>query len=139
MTNAPSRHGHAIGPSSVAPASAREPAAPARRRSPPERRRRAAARRRRLRGLTRLAVLVLVVLVTVWMGARIANATSNAAAFSEHRYVVHAGDTLWGIATRAYPGQHDPRRLVFAIERRNHLARADLHPGQVLVLPVLGQ
>jgi nucleoid-associated protein YgaU len=139
MTNAPSRHGHAIGLSPVAPALAREPAAPARRRYPPERRWRAAARRRRLRGFARLAVLVLVVLVTVWTGARIANATSNGAAFTEHRYVVHAGDTLWGVAARAYPGQHDPRRLVFAIERRNHLAGADLHPGQVLVLPVLAQ
>jgi len=139
MTNAPSRCGHAIGPSPVAPVPARVPAAPARRRYPPERRRRAAARRRRLRGFVRLAVLVTVVLVTIWAGARIANATSNGAAFSEHRYVVRAGDTLWGVATRAYPGQHDPRRLVFAIEQRNHLSAADLHPGQVLILPVLAQ
>ena len=139
MTNAPSSHGPAIGPSPVAPAPAREPAAAARRRYPPERRRRAAARRRRLRGLTRLAVLVVVLLVAVWAGARIANATSNGAAFREHRYVVHTGDTLWSVATRAYPGQHDPRRLVFAIEQRNHLAGADLHPGQVLILPIEAQ
>ncbi len=77
MTDAPSRTGRAAGSSNGAVAPARERAAQARRRYPPERRRRAAARRRRLRGLSRLALLVLVVVVTVWVGARVANATSN--------------------------------------------------------------
>ena len=139
MTDAPSRIGRTVGPSNRAVAPAREPAAQARRRYPPERRRRAAARRRRLRGLSRLVLLVVIVLVTIWVGARIANATSNAAAFSEHTYVVRAGDTLWSVANRAYPGSHDPRQLVFRIERRNHLASADIRPGQVLTLPIVAQ
>jgi Tfp pilus assembly protein FimV len=139
MTDAPSRIGRTVGPSNRAVAPAREPAAPARRRYPPERRRHAAARRRRLRGLSRLVLLVVIVLVTIWVGARIANATSNAAAFSEHTYVVRAGDTLWSVANGAYPGSHDPRQLVFRLEQRNRLATADIHPGEVLTLPIIAQ
>ena len=139
MTDAPSRIGRALGSSNGAVAPAREPAAQARRRYPPERRRHAAARRRRLRGLSRLVLLVVIVLVTIWVGARIANATSNAAAFSEHTYVVRANDTLWSVANGAYPGSHDPRQLVFRLEQRNRLATADIHPGEVLTLPIIAQ
>jgi nucleoid-associated protein YgaU len=139
MTDAPSRIGRAFGPSNGAVAPAREPALQARRRYPPERRRHAAARRRRLRGLSRLALLLLVVVASVWVGTRIANASSNPAAFTEHTYVVRAGDTLWSVAGRAYPGGHDPRQLVFRIERRNRLGSADIRPGQVLTLPIIAQ
>ncbi len=131
MTDAPSRTGHVVGPSNGAVAPARERAAQARRRYPPERRRRAAARRRRLRGLSRLALLVLVVIVSVWVGTRVANAASNGAAFSEHTYAVrsrrHALDCGRRAPTRAVTtrGSSSTR-----IERRNHLAGADIHPGE---------
>ena len=139
MTDAPSRNGHVAGPSNGAVAPAREQAAQARRRYPPERRRRAAARRRRLRGLSRLALLVLVMIVAVWVGTRVANGAGNGGAYSEHTYTVRSGDTLWSVASAAYPGSHDPRRLVYGIEQRNHLAGADIHPGEVLTLPVLSE
>ncbi len=137
MTDAPSRNGLVAGSSNGAVASAREQAAQSRRRFSPERRRR--ARRRRLRGLSRLALLVLVLVVAVWVGTRVANATSNPAAFSEHTYAVRNGDTLWSVANRAYAGNHDTRRLVFLIERRNHLAGADIRPGEKLILPIVAQ
>jgi nucleoid-associated protein YgaU len=138
MTNAPSRHSRATG-SSVGAADhlLQGGGAPARRRYSPERRRRAAARRRRLRGLGRLALLVLIVAISVWVGTRIANATSNTAAFTEHTYSVRSGDSLWSIARRSYPQGGDTRRLVYLIERRNGLTRADVRPGQRLVLPIL--
>ncbi len=139
MTDAPSRTGRVAGSSNGAVAPARERAAQARRRYPPERRRRAAARRRRLRGLSRLALLVLVVLVTIWVGARIANATSNGPLYSERTYVVRTNDTLWSVASRAYSGSRDPRQVVYRIEQRNRLASADIHPGEVLVLPILSE
>jgi LysM repeat protein len=135
MTDAPSRNGLVAGSSNGAVASAREQAAQSRRRFSPERRRR--TRRRRLRGLSRLALLVLVLVVAVWVGTRVANATSNPAAFSEHTYAVRNGDTLWSVANRAYAGNHDTRRLVFLIERRNHLAGADIRPGEKLILPIV--
>jgi cell division protein YceG involved in septum cleavage len=137
MTDAPSRNGLVAGSSNGAVASAREQAAQSRRRFSPERRRR--TRRRRLRGLSRLALLVLVLVVAVWVGTRVANATSNPAAFSEHTYAVRNGDTLRSVANRAYAGNHDTRRLVFLIERRNHLAGADIRPGEKLILPIVAQ
>jgi hypothetical protein len=139
MTDAPSRTGRVAGSSNGAVAPARERTAQARRRYPPERRRRAAARRRRLRGLGRLALLVLVVLVTIWVGARIANATSNGPLYSERTYIVRTNDTLWSVASRAYSGSHDPRRVVYRIEQRNQLVGADIQPGEVLVLPILSE
>jgi LysM repeat protein len=129
MTDAPSRNGLVAGSSNGAVASAREQAAQSRRRFSPE----------RLRGLSRLALLVLVLVVAVWVGTRVANATSNPAAFSEHTYAVRNGDTLWSVANRAYAGNHDTRRLVFLIERRNHLAGADIRPGEKLILPIVAQ
>jgi LysM repeat protein len=48
-------------------------------------------------------------------------------------YRVHAGDTLWSIASSHYAG--DPREAVWNIEQRNHLRGAALAVGQRLALP----
>ena len=53
--------------------------------------------------------------------------------------MVRAGYTLWSVANGAYPGSHDPRQLVFRLEQRNRLATADIHPGEVLTLPIIAQ
>ena len=137
MTAAPSRNGLVAGSPNGAVASAREQAAQSRSRFSPERRRR--VRRRRLRGLSRLALVLLVVVVAVWVGTRVANATSNDPRFSERTYVVHSGDTLWSVANQVYSGDHDTRQLVYRIERRNHLAGADIRPGDKLILPIVSQ
>src|SRR5262249_20688716 len=44
---------------------------------------------------------------------------------------VQNGDTLWSIAARIAP-ERDPRTVVAALERINHLSGPDLAPGQVL-------
>jgi nucleoid-associated protein YgaU len=93
--------------------------------------------RRGLRGLGRLALVIAAVLITVWAGVCVADAASNSPTYSEHTYVVRAGDTLWSVASRSYSGSHNPRQLVFLIEQRNHLANADIRPGEVLILPIL--
>jgi len=138
MTDAPSRNGLVAGSSNGAVAPAWEQAAQSRRRFSPERRRRV-VRHRRLRGLSRLALLVLVLIVAVWVGTRVANATSSSAAFSERTYVVHSGDTLWSISRSAYPAGHDLRELVYTVEQRNHLTEADIRPGESLILPIVAQ
>lgn len=51
-----------------------------------------------------------------------------------HHVTVHAGDTLWGIAVAAY-GSNDVPARVHDIEAANHLAGAELSPGEVLTLP----
>jgi len=135
MTAAPSRAGHAAGPSYGPASPAWDQPDRARRRYSPERRRRAAARRRRLRGFGRLLVLVLIIVVSVWVGTRIAGASSDDPV--ERTYVVRTGDTLWNVALRSYPHDRDPRDLVYLIERRNDLSQGSLQPGQQLVLPVL--
>jgi LysM repeat protein len=76
-----------------------------------------------------LTGVVLLTLLLVVLGA--ARPTSGAA--PETRYVVQAGDTLWGIAEAHYDG--DPREAVWKIERRNRLSGGTIRPGQKLVLP----
>ncbi len=50
-------------------------------------------------------------------------------------YLVRPGDTVWGIAKRlAAPGS-DPRPLVDALIRANHLRGARVAPGERLVVP----
>jgi hypothetical protein len=56
---------------------------------------------------------------------------------AQQRYVVASGDTLWGIARQVAPGR-DPRPIVDAIARRNHLAPGDLSAGQSLTIPPIG-
>ena len=87
-------------------------------------------------GYSRLAPLILVVLATIWAGVCVADAASTGGAYSERIYVVRAGDTLSSVANHAYSGSRDPRQLVFLVEQRNHLANADIRPGDVLILPI---
>jgi LysM domain-containing protein len=47
---------------------------------------------------------------------------------------VHQGETLWGIAERAYPGA-DPREAVYRIRIANHIPGSQIAAGQKLVLP----
>jgi len=56
---------------------------------------------------------------------------------SDKVYEVRSGDTLWTIAVNHYGAVRDPRPLVYAVERHNHLTSTWLTPGQVLLLPPL--
>lgn len=49
-------------------------------------------------------------------------------------YVVKAGDTLWGLASRFAP-EEDPRRFVHETLQLNGLSSAGVLPGQSLILP----
>ncbi len=44
------------------------------------------------------------------------------------------GETLWGIASLYYPGQHTGR-MVFEIKRYNNLSSGKIYPGQIIRLP----
>jgi len=48
--------------------------------------------------------------------------------------VVHSGDTLWSIASRALPGV-PPYTAVNEVERLNHMPDATVYIGQQLFLP----
>lgn len=47
---------------------------------------------------------------------------------------VHSGETLWGIAERAYPGS-DPREAVYRIRSANDIPGSTIVAGQELVIP----
>jgi Tfp pilus assembly protein FimV len=47
---------------------------------------------------------------------------------------VHAGETLWSIAERAYPND-DPREAVYRIRAANNLPGSAILAGEELVLP----
>jgi nucleoid-associated protein YgaU len=58
----------------------------------------------------------------------------GAPAGDARRYVVIAGDTLWGIAVRLCPDE-DPRPLMDAIAEANDVDPGALRPGQTLIIP----
>jgi LysM repeat protein len=67
--------------------------------------------------------------LVMWLAfARGSNEAGHAQAVT-----VHAGDTLWSIASTHYAG--DPREGVWKLQKRNHLTSDTLSPGQRLVLP----
>jgi hypothetical protein len=78
-----------------------------------------------------LARLLLVAVAAVVLWALFAGETG--AGGPERQYRVQAGDTLWSIAVRTFPG--DPREGVWELKERNDLGSATIVPGQVLVLP----
>lgn len=65
------------------------------------------------------------------------HATAGAGAKPEPElYSVRPGDTLWEVATEAYPPTEDPRVKVEEIRVENSLDDGyTIHPGEVLELP----
>jgi nucleoid-associated protein YgaU len=74
-------------------------------------------------------LLVTLVAVTAWA----LFARDSGAGGPERSYRVHAGDTLWSIASANYGG--DPRAAVWKLRERNHLAGTTIAPGQLIRLP----
>jgi len=89
-------------------------------------------RRRRVAGATLLSVTLAFGLPAA--AHALLSGPAQVRPVAAHRYVVRQGDTLWSIATRLEPGR-DPRQVVDAVARRNHIEGASLVPGQVLVVP----
>ncbi|MBN2204448.1 MAG: LysM peptidoglycan-binding domain-containing protein [Thermoleophilia bacterium] len=85
--------------------------------------------------MARLAVLVVVIALAVWLGVRVATASGSVEPVVHE---VRAGETVWGIAERTYSADTDLRRAVYEIERLNALRAGGLQPGDELVLPAEG-
>ena len=74
-------------------------------------------------------LLIVGIAVLVWSAV----AHSSQAHGAKQVVTVRPYDTLWSIAERRYGG--DVRDAIWRIEKANHLQSADVHAGQVLVLP----
>jgi nucleoid-associated protein YgaU len=85
----------------------------------------------------RITVAVATVAFTV---SGLAGRAGAGASGSTHRlqrrtHVVHAGDTLWGIASELVGPQEDPRPVVDRLASANHVEAGLIHVGDVLVVP----
>lgn len=80
------------------------------------------------RTLIRIALIVGAALLVWSITARTSQAHGNRQVVTVRPY-----QTLWTIAAAHYAG--DVRDAVWRIERANHLADADVVPGEKLVLP----
>lgn len=81
------------------------------------------------------AVLFLALLAfTVGRGSSAQGATDHPVHTAYATTTVHAGETLWSLAQRVAPGQ-DPRNVVAAIQKLNHLQGSSLQAGRQLLLP----
>jgi nucleoid-associated protein YgaU len=88
----------------------------------------------RLGRLGRPARLALVV-ATAAAGLVVVGGVAYAGSPSTNTHlVVHAGDTLWGIAASHYPGSSIEQSIA-TIESANHLSGASIRPGETLTLP----
>ncbi|HTW21648.1 MAG TPA: LysM peptidoglycan-binding domain-containing protein [Mycobacteriales bacterium] len=89
----------------------------------------------------RVVAVLVVMLSTVVGGFGLGRSTSLAAGRAHapvrHTVVVEPGETLWAVALRVAPHE-DPRLAVADLERANHLASAEVAPGQELVVPAGG-
>ena len=81
-------------------------------------------------------MLLLVVAVVVWAGARVAHATDGSEHLQGVVHVVRAGDTVWSVVVAQYGGaSHDVRQLVDEVEQVNGLHGRAIVPGDRLRLP----
>jgi predicted Zn-dependent protease len=86
----------------------------------------------------RAVVVTMAMLVLVVAGFTLGRGSSQAAGpIVRHHVTVEAGETLWSVAARIAP-HDDPRLVVADIESLNHLAGAEVEPGQLLLVPAIG-
>jgi nucleoid-associated protein YgaU len=85
----------------------------------------------RLSRPTRLALVV----ATAAAGLVVVGGVAYAGSPNTNTHVVvHAGETLWGIAAAHYPGSNI-EQSISEIESANRLSSAEIRPGETLTLP----
>lgn len=86
------------------------------------------------RGRVLLVLVVSALLMAAFSLGRVSTNAASAGPAKPAQVTVHAGETLWDVATRIAP-KHDPRQIVAQLQRLNHLAGPQLVAGQVLLVP----
>jgi LysM repeat protein len=85
-----------------------------------------------------LALALLVVGVSLLLGARGAQADGPVPAHEVERHVVATGETLWAIASSIATPDQDVRDVVSQLVQLNGLPSSALTAGQTIVVPVSG-
>lgn len=86
-----------------------------------------------------MRIFIVTVAVVLALSGLSSLSVGSTTAFHSARYltyVVAQGDTLWAIAAKFGPPRLDPRTYIYQIRQLNGLASANIHPGQVLRLPI---
>jgi LysM repeat protein len=85
----------------------------------------------------KIAILLLVVIMCVSVANVFANDKTDT---NNGQYIlvsVSSGDSVWNIATRYNNDKKDIRELIYFIRKINGLNNnAEIHPGQILKIPV---
>ncbi|MGN7456937.1 LysM peptidoglycan-binding domain-containing protein [Paenibacillus pasadenensis] len=89
---------------------------------------------RRLLPWTVSALLLVLLLVSLWGVGGAEGAEIAPAGPDEGTVVVTAGDTLWSIAS-AHAIAADTREGVYRLQKRNGLASPSIEPGDTLIIP----
>lgn len=78
--------------------------------------------------------LFLTVAIVIGGAANVTARQSHPAPFRGTTHVVQPGESLWSIASAAYPGG-DLRREIARIKKASKLRSSTVFPGQALLLP----
>ncbi|MCK4258337.1 MAG: LysM peptidoglycan-binding domain-containing protein [Halanaerobiales bacterium] len=52
-----------------------------------------------------------------------------------HHLEVQSGDTLWSLAKKFVKADEDIRDLIYQIRKINDLRTAEIHPGEIILIP----
>lgn len=80
-----------------------------------------------------------MVMIMAFAGYGLLSGSSKAVAAESTRYeqvLIQENDTLWNIASMYNPDANDIRELVHEIYDINGMTASDLHPGDVILVPV---
>jgi hypothetical protein len=98
----------------------------------------AAKRQMRIYSKFRFAIFLIVLTVTAFvMGGFLFGAEASGTAEPEFETVlIHAGDTVWGIADEYGSGDEDIRTYVKTICELNGIDQGMIYPGQTIRVPI---
>ena len=76
-----------------------------------------------------LTFCIILAIVLSWIAA------ANSKPIIHMEYTVSDGDTLWEIAENFTDESEDVRNMIYEIRRINKLEKAEIYPGDIIVIP----
>ncbi|MEG2323138.1 MAG: LysM peptidoglycan-binding domain-containing protein [Anaerovoracaceae bacterium] len=98
-----------------------------------------ATKKVRVKSRVRFTVFIIISMLLVFTGINVILGNNSVEGLAQQEYVqiqVQPGDTIWEMAKTYMPNNQDPRKSVDTICTTNDISADQLHPGQVLNIPV---